>query len=416
MESATEISRQTPIWSYSPLSRYAVPGEPSTEALGRLRRGWKTVVGALRRSRAEETAPEERNRPSPEVLAGLLPCFDVEAATVALAAALEDWPAGDGSVSPTRVVVGPPGSGTRQVIEELARRRGWMEVPPPPRIELLEDTDAARQRLAGLDSETGRPAVIAELQRWLLRSERGLPLMRRLLERMRDPPAPALIGCDSWAWSFLDLTLGIRDLLGEPLVLDALDAPALSVWLGEPFRTRGLACRPMEKPDEMVFPDPSPGTGVEREANGESASPVPSSPLLVRLASASRGSPGVALELWRRSLRLAKEQTRQDSEARGDRRATVWIAPVEESGIAVPSRLELSHRLMLHTILLHGGLERDLLAAVLPLPRHEVLRRLRDLGREGLVEESGAEVSIPIAACVAVRDYLEAEGFMVDGF
>lgn len=398
-----------PIWRYVPAAEYVVPSSLSTDTLRGLRRVWKTALAAVRSPRGPEGQPRERSRPPSEVLAGLLPDFDADAMSGALAAALEDRPDLESAERRVQVVIGPPGSRTGQVVAALARRRGWGELPAPARADLLGGAEAIRDPLRALEPESTRPVAIPELHRWLLRSERGLPLLRVLLERLRDPSSPVLIGCDSWAWSFLDRTVG-GDLLGAPLALAALDAPALESWLGSPLRSKGLVCRSLEKPDEPVF-GPPPDERSQSDGGSQALSAA-----LVKLASAARGNPATARELWRRCLRVEDGDRESADPKELERENTLWAAPAKDSETVIPPQLEAVHRFVLHAVLLHGGLERELLPEVLPFPRHDLLRRLRDLLHQGLLLEERGAVSVAPAAYPEVRGYLRSEGFLVDDF
>lgn len=384
------MDRPPPIFRYSPLSEYKAPSERAARTARRLRRIWKTATAAFRDPTAAAGDGSEGLDPEAALVAAeALPRFEVEAAADALAEALDGWREVDSTSGRVRVVVGPPGSHVDEVAAELARRERWRELEPPSRADLLVGPGALRGRTTEIEADAGEPAFVRRLERWFLRSERALPSTRLLLAALRRRPSPVLVSCDSWAWAFLDSALGASDLLGEPLALAPLEGGQLERWLGPPMRSQGLTCRPRDEHDELVF-----------DGDRDTASRV-----LGKLAAVARGNPGVALELWRRSLRRA-----------ADREDTVWALPAADSELDLPRRLGAEHDFVLHAILLHGGLERDLLLEALPLPRHDVLRRLEELRDAGIVAQGGGEVSIPLAAYVPVRQRLAEEGFLVDGF
>ncbi len=384
-----------PILHYSPLSEYRAPSERSARAWRRLRSIWRAARAAIRtRGEADDGERDGAGLPARQVPADALPSFEVAAAADALATALDGWPEAESGARRVRAVVGPPGSRVQEVVAELARRAGWREIEPPARSELLERGGVIAERAAQLEAGDGAPAVVCRLERWLLRSESALPSARLMLGALRGGPSPVLVGCDSWAWSFLDGTLGAADLFGEPLALAPFDGEKLARWLGPPMRSRGLTCRPRDNRDEVIF----------------ETAPEAGSRVLMKLAAMSRGNAGVALELWSRSLRLAAEEER-----------TVWALPPAESELTLPPWLGPAHHFVLHALLLHGGLDRGTLLAVLPLPRHDVLRRVRELCDAGILiedgeEGDGGELSVPLSAYVPVRQRLADEGFLIDAF
>ena len=71
---------------------------------------------------------------------------------------------------------------------------------PPPYEAVLSGDD---RWLADL-GEPGGPWVLPELERCFLRHAAGLSLVRKVLERAASGHlAAGLIGCDSWAWAYL---------------------------------------------------------------------------------------------------------------------------------------------------------------------------------------------------------------------
>lgn len=392
------------IWRYAPLSEHSVPSVPVTRAIRRAGRLWRATRSAVGLDDDLSAEREELSRPDDRVLEKLVPRFEVEKAVEALASALGDWPTGRTGADRVRVVVGPPGSGVGSVVAGLAARRGWRSLEPPPRPELLQRPSVAREVVSGLGGGDDTPAVIDRLERWVLRDARMLPTVRWMLDALPGLPSPVLVGCDSWAWSFLDRALGAGDYLGAPWALAAFDGRALDCWLGAPMRAAGVICRPTDERKDPVF------GSVEEEGTAECTQERPVSRALSRLASAARGNPGIALELWRRGLQLEGG----GEEVGGER--TVWTSPLRDVEEVVPARLERIRTFILHAILLHGGLDRGTLLEVLPFPAHDLLGRVRELAQRRLVEETEGELSISATAYGAVRDHLASGGFLIDGF
>ena len=95
-----------------------------------------------------------------------------------------------------------------------------------------------------------------------------------------------------------------------------------------------------------------------------------------QLAAHCRGNPGIACDYWRTRLRAEpedKDAAAGDSEgdARGDEdhEAVVWVASARQER-ALPAQGAEDSALVLHALLVHGGLPAPMLPAVLPLSRH----------------------------------------------
>lgn len=394
------------IWRYVPLSDFSRPTTSSGETLRGLRRLWK-ALGKLWPLTDPEPGGEEGYEPVVEAeLEKLTPRLEVDELTSALRGALDGWPGSAGRESPIAVVVGPPGLSTGEAVAALARRREWDLLPSPARADLVERQDPVDEALEVLRSKAGEPLAVPRLERWLVRCEPGLQALRALLASLREPARPLLIGCDSWAWSFLANSVGVDDLVRDPLALQAIDGEGLAAWLAPPVAAAGRVCRSTEKPEKPVFADPS-----REEGRGDGVSPS-----LEELASAARGNPAVALGLWRRCLRAAH---RDENEGGGDAERVagedLWVAPLGRSEKVVSPRLASELYFVLYATLLHAGLERELLTEVLPFSRHDLSRWVRDLEGEGLL--AGDDVlRVPLSAYAAVRDALDSKGFLGDGF
>ncbi|MCA9134944.1 MAG: hypothetical protein KDA45_17365, partial [Planctomycetales bacterium] len=344
--------------------------------------------------------PTRWNRLSLDWLQAACPHFQWSQAAESLSESLgEAWFADTCPERPLRVLVGPPGSGIRRVLQELAEVRQLRLLPAPQAEEILASAPGDTALLRSAEPDAGEILVIPNLECWYLRHPNGLALVRNLVEWLSGFRGRVLVGCDSWAWAFLQRAAGIEDLLGEPQTLASFNARRLDAWFRDTlelplpaFRQRGGA--------EAVFPlADDEGARPAGRAEGEVSS------LIRSLAVRARGNPGVALALWRTSLR---ERETSDSagaskvsgaeQAAGKDKATatetppstpssdVWVVPSAKLDMPqFPADYDRIHRFVLHALLLHGGLTLPLLAQLLPFARHELQRRVRGLHRAGLL-------------------------------
>ncbi len=252
--------------------------------------------------------------------------------------------------------------------------------------------------------------VVPRLERFFLRHEAGLALVQTFVERLMSCRR-VLLGCDSWAWAFLQHAIGIEDLLGSPLTLAPFNAPRLDAWFRATCDLRNIEFR-QRRNDQPVF--------IDQAVNSEShpGEPEPETSLLIKsLAARARGNLGVAQALWRSSLQICDPDSDGDESAKESSRSTIWVV--------TPSELELPklahgvdplHRFILHAILLHAGLSLATLDTLLPFSREDICRRMSELRAAGFVHEQNGLFQISLAAYPEVRQDLCGEGFLADAF
>lgn len=398
----TNLEAGTTLWGYAPLSEHAVPSSPAAEAAGwGARRLWKRLRGALSGGgRDSDRARIELDRLSSDRVERLMPSVEWSAAASALAAALAEWSEDARVPTPVRPVVGPPGSGVGAVLGLIAREREWPLVEAPRSADLLERSAALQGIFDALDDASDRPLVLCRLERMYLRHEVALDFVRELVEAIASGRRRILVGCESWAWSYLRRAIDVEGLLGRPWAARAFGAEQLDQWLGSPFRSQDLECRQAGS-EQLVF-----------APAGEEARK--SSRVLEQLAAAARGIPGVALELWRRSVR---SWDHAEESGKYDPARTYWVAPDGAlDAPQLPPGADRLHRLVLHCLLLHGGLDSRTLPALLPLSHDRVLRRVRELASAGIVEERDAELHVVLGAYPGARRELADDGLLTDDF
>ena len=229
--------------------------------------------------------------------------------------------------------------------------------------------------------------------------------MRRLLEDVASGRAGSgLIGCDSWAWAYLQRVWPLPQ--PELLTLKAFggaDLARLFKQLAPPSRRGRLLFRNARSGRESLVED------AESEAVSQE---------IEQLAAHCRGNVGIARRYWRESLRAEPESAEAelaDDEARDPRDEVIWVRSMLDEG-ALPIEGNEDQVLLLHALLLHNGLAEDLLPEVLPLPRHScvsIAQRLRGLG---LLEQADGRWQVDALAYAMVRRLLRGRDHLVDPF
>jgi hypothetical protein len=399
------------LWQVVPLADYQRPARPAADAV---RSGF---FGLFKRNRqklseGQVIAEEKLRHPREDLLNTLAGWPAWRAAVPALEQSLSDLIRPDAGPHRLHIVVGAPYSGTREIVRCWAEQRQWPVVQPPtPERILAGDTTWLDEVTAG----DGPPLVIAELEHCMLRHPFGLAFLRRLLDRLRASPRRCLIAANSWAWAYLTKAMRIGDGMAIPVTLQAFDADRLAQWFGQLVRCDR----------SVLFRQANDGARVLTSVNGSSADASAAtqpggkrSDFLACLAGHSRGIAGVAWGIWRQSMEAALGEEVAERQAENDTPAehrVIWIRPWSEiRHLTLPADADLDALLVLHALLIHGGLPLGALSAVLAALGARAPAALRSLAAHGIVEEHQGRWQVTPLGYPATREALESEGLMVD--
>lgn len=269
-------------------------------------------------------------------------------------------------------------------------------------------TDRTMAELDALDDRKAPPLVIPKLERRFLRTRSGLHDVRLLLDRLAHMERRIIVGCNSWAWQFLRKSCEIDLIFAAPMTFQSFDKQRLRAWLGT------LALDPADG-DNLCFRAVSSGQDVF--GNGEGEAEV--SPYMTELAKGSIGVPWVAWTLWKDSLYIAKpteaedasdDDPATDTRAENDTRDTIWVADIRPP--SVPNRTDQNALLVLHALLIHGGLTHDQIMQTVPLVTYTHV--LSSLVRARLIDKTGDLYRCRPEAYPVIRDGLNNSGYPVD--
>jgi hypothetical protein len=162
------------LWEFIPLKEYEKPAEPVREAA---RSRAKAFWDRIRQNKPALPPPsiqvELRTFPQ-EVLDTIAPAPTWEVACRALIPVLQGWVESDRKGPFVQIVVGPPGSGTRQLLECWARETGRHTLPAPTPQQILAGVGSWGDQLQG---EDGPPLVLPCLESCYLRHYNGLTFL-----------------------------------------------------------------------------------------------------------------------------------------------------------------------------------------------------------------------------------------------
>jgi hypothetical protein len=384
---------------------YCPPADSTPAAL---RRQWRLLARLFSRQDPHDTLAQPEATLSslpPAQLDRLAPPLRWEGA----ARAFDQIYASKAGSAPTPgvigILVGQPFCGHADILAHWARGRSVRLLEPPTAQEILAADVQWLTRCC--DSGPGLWALPA-LERCYLRNANGLALVRGFLDlAFSGALGPGVIGCDSWAWAYLQR---ICAWPATPvLTLQAFDGAALTTLLLQPQAQPTQAVRFLSAHSGIsLLPEPEDGEEDARE---------PVSPELRQLAARCRGNLGVAWHFWRERLRTAIEpqatQTGDDAPPPTD---AIWVAPELEPR-APASDAGDETALVLHALLLHNGLEAPLLATLLPIAAAHLNLQLLQLHALGLVERQDADRwQVTPLAYPGVRAFLRARGYLTDSF
>lgn len=191
-----------------------------------------------------------------------------------------------------------------------------------------------------------------------------------------------LIGCNSWAWSFLEQVCQVSAYLEQVHYLPQLKKAALQQWLAPV--TQELAPQNHDEDTSLAYS--------------------------TSLASLSSGVGSVAAHLWLKGLRMRAADI---PDAEGVTQETV--SHLQQTKPILPSLPDLTaiDRYLLHCLLLHGQITRTHLAFSLGESEQVVRSRIQMLLREGVIVQQQELLSLDPAYYPALKTELSNNNFLI---
>ena len=400
------------VWSFIHISEFACPPVVRTEAAARGIAGIFELVRSKTREPVSLIAGADLKPAGQKLLKRLLPQIPVDQAAAALDKSLEGWMKA-GQAGPNGLfVVGAPFTKSSGIVAKWANLHGYKLVDPPQAEDIIKGDEKILSVLDTLD----KPVVFTRLEKWFLRQTEGLDIIRKLIDRLQTVSTSYIVQCDSWAWAYLSIVLEINQLYPEPLVLEPLDHKKLEQWFGNPGTGNagpGYIFRQSNNGSYVINPSVSGKSNADDKDKD-----VAATDFLKHLAAYSRGNPGTARAIWEHNLQALPDEDADDSmveEARSQAGRVIWVKPWSQDNCPYLANREKINLLVLHALLLHGGLTVDVLNYLLPSPVHQIQKALHQLAIAGLVRDEEGTYSVAPDGYPSVRQTLYGEGYMVDG-
>lgn len=394
--------------NYVPINNYLLPPAPIThharERLASLRR-------LFQRGETEQSEPLK----SKENLATVPSCLLDRLASVpdwaefadALHDQLGDWLMDKSTAQPVILIVGPPNSGCRETLENLAERRSWQMLSRPSPDQILQGGD---DWLSGLEEDDDHPWVLPVLEDTYLRHTEGLNLFRNFLDHiMAGRTGRGIIGCDSWAWAFLSRLW--RGPIPTTLTLQSFDQQKLTNHLQKMAHASCARQVIFRQADNGKYVLPHHEIGVTSNEYSE---------FLHILAAHSRGIMGVALSIWGSCLLAEPDQSLEEKSETAELNLphqTIWVIPWNQvESPLLPNDSGRNEAIVLHSLLLHNGSSLDLLTLVLPLSSSQTIETLYRLKERRIVALLQNIWRVTPEGYPAVRHFLQSNSYLVDQF
>lgn len=385
------MTEQPDVKTFQPLGQFDLPPTPADETIRRFAGSvWRT----LRRKTEDPFISDDSLRiATKRNLNRIVPPPACGPLLSEMHATFDQWSQDPEPAHWMQLAVLPP-CDQNNIVKVWAAQAGHTLIEPPAREAILRS--GAEMSLPEITGDG--VIVIPRLEEWFIRHRNGLHLLRQLLDRLATLERHCVIGCNSWAWGFLEKTVGADLVLPVGVTIQSFDADRLFAWftqLVESGEAEGKVFR-LNKNGEDIF--------ACRNGNGS-----PDSDFLTTLAARSRGIPWVAWHLWRRSLRLAPEDNKRITEQFPDEQA-LWVAELDD--FHLPKNHVSVALLALHALLLHNSLTADQLSIVLPSVDESNL--LVALVAAEVVVRDGDDYSCAPAAYPTIRQALADAGFPLD--
>lgn len=407
LSSDPKNSSTEPLWEFIPISDYEIPSIPVRSGATRL---WESFRQLFRHSPDPKpgflSKPEKLQALPPEHLSRLVPLPDWSETVEALETTLQGWMSETDSSSGPCFVIGQPFSGNSEILSRWAVRHGAVCIQAPT-YEQIRQGDAVWIK----DLFGSIPlSVLPDLEHWFLRHVNGLNLVRQLWEELESSVAgKVVIGCDSWAWAYLNRVWAVPH--SDALTLKAFDGARL-----QRFFSRILHPMPHNR---IRFRDVSTGNDLWC-VPAETEKPTEE---MIRLAAYCRGNALTALYHWRKRLVSAPEGNCPESEGETPNLWTdqpgeisLWVSDIPPEPVWPGGNEEEEAMLLTHALLVHGGLPEYLFPDLLPISETRCSSLMQQLRRSQIVDFQNGRWSVREFCYPAVRNRLRTKEYLVDWF
>ncbi|WNL43225.1 hypothetical protein RN347_04815 [Halomonas sp. PAMB 3264] len=371
----------SPLWEIVELEAFSTPQKTQQSRRQRYVRALKTWLTGQRAAQ-RHAIEEQKLRKLPEVrLAHLAPPIDWSRPATALGETLDRT----FYQQPVVIFITPPYGGHQQIVSQWARDQQVMLAESPSVEALLAaDTDW----IMAFDGQ--QRWALPALERCFLRNHAGIQGVRAFLERaLGGHLGQGVIGCDSWSYAFLKHIIGLDSV--PTLTLQAVEGEQLAEYfIGAGSGHQALTVYSTRTGEPLT---------VESQQTHKHESDMQ------YLAVHCRGQLGIARSYWREQLREPIEESGHDDE--------LWLLDALNEAELTNETGDVA-TLVLHSLLVHGGLCDQALPEVVPFTRSETLNARMVLSRQGVLTHYEGRWQVAPLAYTSVRELLSSRNYLID--
>lgn len=309
-----------------------------------------------------------------------------------------------------------PGMESLEIINPLAN---WQRLSQPlatterikqrlqscPVIDLNFEADGAEKESHDCLGDRQHLVIIPCLEQCFLRCIGGWESIEFLRDlTIHNRQCFWLIGCNHWAWDFLDFVCQVSAYFNAIHPLPELDAAMLESWLS-PMVERVV-------PSENISTLPSLNRGETDQSPGDRPRAY-----WEALANQATGVSRIADHLWLESLRLKKELLEQDNPPEFDLDGTEsdFSFTLYETRPFLPNLPHLTgrDRYLIHSVMIHGQISRSQLALSLGEGDNQIQAQVQKLLRDKILQQHQGRLSIAAIHYSKLKSELANNNFFV---
>jgi len=248
--------------------------------------------------------------------------------------------------------------------------------------------------------ENRRVIIIPRLEWCFLRCIGGLETIEVLKDIIAaDSEHFWLIGCNSWAWQYLEKVYQITAYLQQSVSLPALDGTQMQTWL-----------EPIHQEINPIWSEDREWLRIKKKELKQAKKQRLEIDEILKLkeryynnlADLSQGVATVAGDLWWRSL-LVKESE-----------ANLITYQMEKVKLPELPDLVAADRYLLYSLLMHGGLSLQHLAATMSKSQSVLKARTQYLLQAGVIQKEQSIITVNPAYYPRLKTILSNNNFLVD--
>lgn len=271
-------------------------------------------------------------------------------------------------------------------------------------VDLIQDVECLEQRTTVV--------VIPSLEQCFLRCISGWDGIGFLREiTVQNPQYFWLIGCNSWAWDFLDFVSQISAYFDDVRPLPTLTGEMLRSWL-IPLTGQWGTIKPEGDLANLISVNSYNSSSSDAQAEVEL--------YWQNLANCSQGIGSIAAKLWLRSLRIKKQVMERENPAQSvlnTKENEDQICPLFQVNPAQPSLPPFTNLdlYLLHSLMIHGRISPAHLALSLGEPESQIQARVQRLLREDILVRRWGDLIICPTYYQQLQSELANNNFFVGG-